>query len=138
MIKLNAEESKWLSVNFALSKRDLPNDFYEPKKLINILIGKEDYRGLDYKGDSMSFIDDVLFSYIGKGAEFIVLYCKLVNQLIYLHKESLSNEYYECSVNISELLHCLEKSKPHIEYYLAELKTDRLLNELNIKTVIQI
>ena len=138
MVKLNKEQSEWLKENFALSKRDLPNDFYEPKEITDILIGKEDYRGLDYKGEGMDFIDDVLFSYTGKGANTILLYCRMTNQFIFLHEKSLLKEYYECAANIAELLHCIAKTKPNIEYYLAELKTDKLLNELNIKTLIEI
>ena len=133
MIVLNKEQSKWIKKNFCLSKSDLPTDFYLPEDLIEILSGKQYFRGKDYLGDSMNFVDDCLLSLFAiksNKKKFELLFSQLHNYWI---KEAKELEYYELLANLNELNDNFiefvrNANEQHLDY---EVKT--LLKELGLK-----
>lgn len=103
MIKIPKEQSDWMKSNFFLSKKDFPSDFLDPKDFLETICGEQYFRGLDYKGDSMSFVDDCLCSFSispENKNKFNRIFTQLHNYWI---KEALKKEYYELLVNLNEL-----------------------------------
>jgi len=103
MIQLDEVQSKWIEDNFHLSKSDLPTEFYDKKTLIEFLCGKGDFRGKDYLGDSMSFVEDCLQSLYSNDfnkKRFQLLFKQLNN---YWTKQAEQLEYYELLANLTEM-----------------------------------
>ena len=134
MIVLNKEQSQWIKKNFCLSKSDLPTDFYLPEDLIEILSGgDQSFRGKNYLGNSMSFVDDCLLSLFATKSnkkKFELLFSQLHNYWI---KEAKELEYYELLANLNELNDNFiefvrNANEQHLDY---EVKT--LLKELGLK-----
>jgi hypothetical protein len=134
MIVLNKEQSEWIKKNFCLSKSDLPTDFYLPKDLIEILSGTGFFRGKDYLGDSMSFIDDCLLSFFARNSnkkKFELLFSQLHNFWI---KEAKGLEYYELLSNLYELNEQFIEFVRNVNEQQADYEVKSMLKELGIIT----
>lgn len=135
MIILNKEQSEWIKKNFCLSKSDLPTDFYSPKDLIKILSGvDQSFRGLNYLGDSMSFVGDCIMSlFIDKNnkKKFELLFSQLHNYWI---KEAKKLEYYELLANLNELNDNFIEFVRNANEQNAEYEVNTLLKELGFFT----
>lgn len=134
MILLNKEQSEWIKKNFCLSTSDLPSDFYSPKDLIEILSGKGLFRGKNYLGDSMSFIDDCLLSLFARESnkkKFELLFSQLHNYWI---KEANELEYYELLSNLIELNENFIEFVRNANEQQADYEVKSMLKELGIVT----
>jgi len=94
-------QKEWFKINYCLGKKEMPEGF-DSKVFFNQIIGMEDIRLKDYKGDSEDFYDQVItaasYSSSAKKLNFLVV------QLSYLMSESIKNEFYELATNIQFIL----------------------------------
>jgi hypothetical protein len=95
-------QKEWFKINYCLGKKEMPEGF-DSKDFFNQIIGMEDIRLKDYKGDSEDFNDQIILA-----TNFSIESAKKVNflvvQLSYLLSECIEKEFYELSGNIQIVL----------------------------------
>jgi len=135
MLLLNQEQADWMKNNFFLYKSDLPTDFYTPKDLVDIICGVDpSFRGKDYLGDSMSFVDDCLMSLFARDTnkkKFEILFTQLHNYWI---KEAKDLEFYELVANLNELNELFIEFVRNANEQQVDLEIKSMLKELGITT----
>lgn len=108
MIKINAEQTNWLKENFALSKKDFPKDFYEPKEIIDYLLGLSNFRGFEHQNsqsDLLSFIEASYLSMTSRETNKVG-FIRIFIQFEYLITVLEEKEYYELLSNFTTMMSC--------------------------------
>jgi hypothetical protein len=132
MNKLSLEEEGWLIKNFALSSRDLPIDFIEPKEYIEILFGKSFYRPVEWPADSLNFAEELYMAVLGHEEVNKERFKKLVMQMLYLESECERLEYYLLLGNIKELIKSLKETTRLYNDHHVEQEINSLLKEMGL------
>jgi hypothetical protein len=135
--QVNKIQSDWLNKNFALSKRDFPNEFISPKEMIEYLIGNNCFRGIEYHfsdAQGTSFIEDCWCS-INANIENSEKFNKILLQFNYLMNECERLEFYELLHNFNNMIKCFEVVAKWHNESVAEEKVNFLLGQIGIKTI---
>lgn len=134
MIEIKGEQLKWIKYNYCLSNRDMPTEFVGAKELLNYVIGKEHFRGMEHhrsQSDLLSFAEECYMAATASKKNKNRMQ-KVFNQFEYLISECKELEYYELLSNLKLIHECfIECTEMYNREFVNELVSD-LLNELSI------
>ena len=142
MIKINITQTLWLKQNFALTKKDFPKDFYEPKDIIQMLLGLHHFKGVEHynsKCESLSFIEEAYLSMAASQAN-IKGFIKIFTQFDYLMKLLERKEYYELLSNFTTMMNCFLKAvdlkkNADFDYILFDLGFTKSGNSFSVPVI---
>ena len=113
---------------------DFPSDFMEKQDLIDTIIGKCCFRGLDYEGDGYCFPTEVLMSILADEIKNLPKMTVAYKKLKFLMPECNRRGFFELSMNINEVLKSFDSGFSSFEHQNFEDNLKATLQDLNIKT----